>query len=286
MANQPENAEHPPAGVPQQEAGLRRRLYDIIFEADTRSGKLFDVVLLVTIVVSVVVVMLESVEAIRVQWGGLLRGIEWTITVLFTIEYLLRLICVRNRWRYATSFFGIVDLLAILPTYLRPFIGGSQSLSVIKVLRLVRVFRVFKLGRYVQESQVLMRALRATQPKITVFLLVIMTLVLVMGTLLYVVESPQPDSDFTSIPRSVYWAIVTITTVGYGDIAPQTILGQTLAAVAMILGYSIIIVPSGIFSVEIITAHKQSLTTQTCPDCLREGHDEDARHCKYCGQPL
>ena len=166
------------------------------------------------------------------------------------------------------------------------YIYTYPQIYTIKVLRLVRVFRVFKLGRYVQESQVLMRALRATQPKITVFLLVIMTLVLVMGTLLYVVESPQPDSDFTSIPRSVYWAIVTITTVGYGDIAPQTILGQTLAAVAMILGYSIIIVPSGIFSVEIITAHKQSLTTQTCPDCLREGHDEDARHCKYCGQPL
>lgn len=283
MADQPGQE---PEYDPPAPAGWRGQLYDVIFEADTRGGKLFDVLLLATIVLSVVVVMLESVDSLASSWGGVLRGIEWAITILFTVEYLVRLIVVRHSWRYATSFFGIVDLLAILPTYLSLLTAGSRSLTVVRALRLVRVFRVFKLGRYVQESQVLLRALKATQAKIIVFLLVIMTLVLIMGTIIYVIESPLPETHFTSIPKGVYWAIVTITTVGYGDIAPQTVAGQALAAVAMLLGYAIIIVPSGIFSVEIIMAHKQNVTTQTCPSCLREGHDEDARHCKYCGGRL
>ena len=267
-------------------AGWRQKLHEVIFEADTPSGKLFDVLLLLAIFISVIVLMLESVESIRDPWGITLRGIEWTITILFTIEYLLRILSVRQPLRYCTSFFGVVDLLAILPTYLSVVAPISRSLATIRVLRLVRVFRVFKLGRYVDESQVLLKALKATQAKITVFLLVIVTLVLVMGALVYVIESPEPGSKFTSIPRSVYWAIVTVTTVGYGDMSPQTVPGQFLAAVAMILGYAIIIVPSGIFSAEIIMSRKTEVTTQTCPHCMLEGHESDAQYCRSCGGQL
>ena len=275
-----------PEAAPEGAAGWRQKLHEVIFEADTPSGKLFDVLLLLAIFISVIVLMLESVESIRDPWGITLRGIEWTITILFTIEYLLRILSVRQPLRYCRSFFGVVDLLAILPTYLSVVAPISRSLATIKVLRLVRVFRVFKLGRYVDESQVLLKALKATQAKITVFLLVIVTLVLVMGALVYVIESPEPGSKFTSIPRSVYWAIVTVTTVGYGDMSPQTVPGQFLAAVAMILGYAIIIVPSGIFSAEIIMSRKTEVTTQACPHCMLEGHESDAQYCRSCGGQL
>ena len=267
-------------------AGWQQKLYEVIFEADTGPGKLFDVLLLITILVSVIALMLESVESIEKQWGTWLRGIEWTITILFTIEYVFRILSVRRPLRYCTSFFGIVDLLAIVPTYLSVIVPGSRALSVVRVLRLVRVFRIFNLGRYERESQVLLKALKATQAKIIVFLLVIITLVLVMGALVYVIESPQPGSKFTSIPRSVYWAIVTVTTVGYGDMSPQTVPGQFLAAVSMILGYAIIIVPSGIFSAEIIMSRRTKVTTQACPSCMLEGHEKDAKYCRSCGDQL
>ena len=265
-------------------AGWRQKLDEVIFEADTPPGKLFDVLLLITILVSVIALMLESVESIEKQWGSWLRGIEWTITILFTIEYVFRIISVQRPLRYCTSFFGIVDLLAIVPTYLSVIVPGSRALGVVRVLRLVRVFRIFNLGRYERESQVLLKALKATQAKIIVFLLVIITLVLVMGALVYVIESPQPGSKFTSIPRSVYWAIVTVTTVGYGDMSPQTVPGQCPAAVAMILGDAIIIVPSGIFSAEIIMSRKTK--AQVCPGCMLEGHEKDAKYCRSCGDQL
>ena len=263
----------------------RARMHEIIFEADTPTGKAFDVALLVAIVLSVLAVVLESVEAIDVRFGTLLRAAEWFFTVLFTIEYVLRLISVRRPAAYAMSFLGVVDLLAVLPTYLSVFVPGSHSLLVIRALRLLRIFRVFKVTRYVGEVTALVSAIRATRAKITVFLFAVMTVVLIMGAAMYVIEGAA--SGFTSIPRSMYWAIVTVTTVGYGDIAPQTPLGQTVAAVTTLLGYSLIIIPTGIFSTELARMQfDRVITTQNCPSCTREGHDRDALHCKYCGAVL
>jgi len=267
-----------------QHAAWRERMHEVIFEADTPSGKTFDVVLLIAILLSVASVVLESVGSIRERYGTVLRIAEWFFTILFTIEYVARLLCVRRPARYAFSFFGIVDLLAILPTYLSPFVAGSQSLLVIRALRLLRVFRVFKAVRYVGEVTSLVTAIRATRAKITVFLFAVMTIVTIMGALMYVIEGKA--SGFTSIPRGIYWAIVTVTTVGYGDLAPQTVLGQAVAAVAMVMGYSLIIIPTGIFSMELVQAARRSITTQSCPECLREGHDADAAHCKHCGAGL
>lgn len=268
-------------------ADWRFRWHEIIFEADTPKGKAFDVGLLVTIAISVLIVMLQSVDAIDERYGVILNITEWIITIGFSIEYALRIACVRQPLRYIISFWGIVDLLSVLPSYVGLIIPGSQALSVVRVLRLIRVFRIFKLNNYIQESRVLLAALNAARPKIIVFLLVVMSLILVMGTTVYVIENLFiEDSDFTSIPKSIYWAIVTITTVGYGDIAPQTVLGQTIAAIAMILGYAIIVVPSGIFSVEIISASKAQTNTQACLTCTKEGHDDDAKYCKYCGSKL
>ena len=216
-------------------SGRRLRLHEIIFEADTPAGKLFDVVLLVAIVASVTVVMLESVEAINDRYGAVLRALEWFFTLLFTAEYVLRLYAVKRPSKYALSFFGVVDLLSVLPTYASLFFSATQSLAVIRAFRLLRIFRVLKLAHYVGEAGVLMAALRASRAKITVFLGAVVTITVCAGTLIYLIEGGQ-DSGFTSIPRSVYWAIVTVTTVGYGDIAPQTAFGQVLAAVLMILG--------------------------------------------------
>ena len=265
---------------------LATKLHEIIFEADTIAGKAFDVALLLAIVLSVSAVMLESVAEISKHWGPQLIAIEWFFTILFTFEYLLRLYCVRRPWRYAISFFGLVDLLSIVPTYLSVVTRGTQVLLVIRTLRLVRVFRIFKLHQYVNESRALFVALHATRKKIAVFILVVATLVMILGSAMYLIEGSQKDTRFTSIPKSVYWAVVTMTTVGYGDIAPQTALGQGLATVAMLLGYSIIIVPTGIFSVEIIMAHKQQVSTKACTNCSQEGHDYDAIHCKFCGAHL
>jgi voltage-gated potassium channel len=261
----------------------RARLHEIIFEADTPAGRAFDVGLLVAIVVSVIAVMLESVAGIRHAYGGALRGLEWTLTVVFTIEYALRLMAVDRPWRYARSFFGLVDFLAVAPTYLALILPEAQTLIVIRAIRLLRVFRIFKLAHFLGEAQQLALALRASGRKITVFLGSIVTVVVITGALMYIVEGEE--HGFTSIPTSMYWAVVTMTTVGYGDIAPRTPLGQTLAAVLMILGYAIIAVPTGIVSVELAKTGR-AVSRQACPACGAEGHDHDAIHCKYCGASL
>lgn len=262
----------------------RRRLHEIIFEADTPEGRLFDTALIVSIVMSVILVMLDSVASIRADWGGWLYAAEWLFTLLFTVEYGLRLFCVGRPLKYATSFYGIVDLLAILPTYFSILLPGSQYLLVIRILRVLRIFRVFKLVQYLGEASLLMQALRESRRKITVFLFTVLTLVCIFGSLMYLIE--DNSSGFTSIPRGIYWSIVTLTTVGYGDISPQTNFGQLIASLIMILGYSILAVPTGIVTVEMSQAFKRKVTTQACPDCSREGHDKDARFCKYCGAQL
>lgn len=266
-------------------AAWRERVRVIIFEADTPPGKLFDVLLFVAIVLSVVAVMLESVEAFREQHRTALLFTEWTFTALFTCEYVLRLISVPQPSRYARSFFGVVDVLAILPTYLSLVVPGAQSLIVIRGLRLLRIFRVFKLGRFLGEASVLRDAMAASRHKIIVFLGTILILVTILGAAMYLIEGTQ--NGFTSIPRSVYWAIVTMTTVGYGDIAPQTILGQVLASAVMILGYAIIAVPTGIVTAEIVDAAAgRRITTRMCPHCMSVGHQPEARFCRDCGEPL
>jgi len=262
----------------------RTAIHEIIFEADTPAGKAFDVALLVLIILSVVAVMLESTSAIEARYGHLLRTFEWIVTILFTIEYLLRLYCVGKPARYARSFFGIVDLLAILPTYLSVIIPGAQSLLVIRALRLLRVFRVLKLAHFVGEASELGAALRASARKIIVFLGAVLTIVVIVGSMMYLIEGQE--NGFTSIPVSIYWAIVTMTTVGYGDIAPQTALGKILASAIMIMGYGIIAVPTGIVSVELAGVTRRKITTQACPECGAGGHDGDAVHCKYCGAKI
>jgi voltage-gated potassium channel len=262
----------------------RATLHEIIFEADTPAGKAFDVVLIVCILLSVVTVTLESVQAIEQSYGGLLRAIEWGLTLLFTVEYCLRLFCVTRPLQYMTSFFGIVDLLAILPTYLSLVLPGSHYLLVIRALRVLRVFRVLKLTQYLSEAHLLGRALYASRHKITVFLFTVLMIVIIIGALMYLVEGEA--GGFTSIPRSMYWAIVTLTTVGYGDIAPQTNVGQALAALVMVLGYGIIAVPTGIVTVELSKMGSKAISTPACAACAAEGHDVDARYCKYCGERL
>jgi voltage-gated potassium channel len=264
---------------------LRRRLHTIIFEADTPLGKAFDVTLLVAILVSVAAVCLESVSSINARYGALLRAVEWTLTGAFTLEYLLRLYCVERPLRYARSFYGVVDLLSILPTYLGLFYTHGHQLAVIRALRLLRVFRVFKLGHFVREADMLASALLASRRKIMVFLGAVISLAFIMGTLMYLVEGDQ--SGFTSIPESVYWAIVTMTTVGYGDIAPTTVIGKFIASVMMISGYAIIAVPTGIVGVEMARAAEHGpISTQACPACGVGRHDHDAVHCKHCGTEL
>jgi voltage-gated potassium channel len=262
----------------------RERLHEIIFEAETPAGKAFDLALLVCIVASVATVMLESVSSIRAQYGTILRALEWGFTILFTVEYVLRLICVGRPLRYATSFFGVVDLLAIAPTYLSIFFAGAQSLIVIRALRLLRIFRVLKLAHFVGEASMLREALRASMRKITVFLGTVLTVVVIVGALMYLVEGEA--SGFTSIPQGMYWAVVTLTTVGYGDVAPQTFVGKLLASGVMILGYGIIAVPTGIVTVELAQARRAPISTEACPDCGAGGHDSDAEFCKYCGAHL
>lgn len=265
-------------------AAWRAHLHEVIFEADTLAGKAFDVGLLWCIVLSVLAVLLESVASIRARFELPLRAIEWGFTILFTIEYGLRLISVGRPLRYATSFFGIVDLLAIVPSYLSLLIPGTQSLIVILALCLLRIFRVLKLVRFLDEAQLLSRALRDSRHKITIFLGTVLTLVLIIGTLMHLIEGEA--HGFRSIPHGVYWAIVTLTTVGYGDIAPGTVPGRILASFVMILGYSIIAVPTGIVTVALSKASARQVSTQACPQCSAEGHDADARFCKYCGGRL
>lgn len=274
------------AGAP---GSLRSKTYRVIFLHDTPLGKAFDVVLILAILASVAVVMVESVQAIQAEYGELLRALEWLFTVLFTIEYVLRLWCVDRPSRYAWSFFGVVDLLAVLPSYLSLFIPGGQVLSVIRILRVIRVFRVLKLAQFVGEADLLFAALRAARFKITVFLISVISIVVVVGSIMYLVEGPE--AGFTSIPEGVYWGIVTLTTVGYGDIAPLTPFGQTLAAMVMILGYGIIAVPTGIVTAELVHQGRMdgiraAIKSRTCADCHREEDDPEARFCRYCGTTL
>lgn len=263
---------------------LKQRLHEIIFEAETKEGKAFDIALLIAIIASVLTVMLESVKSIEEQYGTTLRILEWSFTALFSIEYILRLAIINKPKKYAFSFYGIIDLLSIIPTYLSIFIAGTHSLLVIRTIRLLRIFRVLKLVQFMGEATTLMDALKASKQKITVFIGGVLSLTIILGTLMYLVEGG--DNGFTSIPKSIYWSIVTLTTVGYGDIAPQTVLGQTIASIIMILGYGIIAVPTGIVSSEIVKTDNKKTNTQSCPECSLEGHDNDAKHCKFCGHKL
>lgn len=262
---------------------LRERLHAIIFEADTPAGRWFDIILLILIILSVLVVMVESVAEYADQFGRLFFWLEIFFTAVFTIEYVLRLYVVYRPWKYATSFFGIVDLLSLLPTYLAFLFVGSGSLLVIRALRLLRVFRIFKLGQFMREGAVIVSAMRASWNKIMVFLFFVLLAVTIIGSVMYLVEG-QTNDAFTSIPRSVYWAIVTLTTVGYGDIVPQTAFGQFLSAAVMILGYAVIAVPTGIVTNELLNEQSNKNNTQSCRFCGREGHDDDALYCKYCGE--
>ena len=295
--------------IPDPSKARRDRLYKIVFLADTRAGKLYDLVLILTVMLSVFGVMLDSVDAVQRRCGFILFAVEWGFTVLFTVDYLVRLYCVGRTFRYAFSFYGMVDLLGVIPTYLGYAFPGGRYLVSIRFLRVLRVFRVLKLAAYVDEARLLGQALRASRKRITVFLLTVVTLVIILGSLMYVIESEgsygnglssasrsiesvesaeKEEIRFTSIPRSIYWAIVTLTTVGYGDISPRTPLGQALAAIVMIIGYSTIIVLTGIVTLEMAdTARgKESRESRACPRCAEEGHAEDALYCKRCGEKL
>ncbi len=270
---------------PDRRAPWRKELRVILFEADTPAAKAFDVALLVTILLSVSVVMAESVTPFRERFGLALDVAEWVFTLLFTGEYVLRLLSVRRPARYARSFFGIIDVLAILPTYLSVLVPGAESMLVIRGLRLLRVFRVFKLARFLGEASLLGRALLNSRHKVIVFLGTVLILVTILGAAMYLIEGEE--NGFTSVPTSVYWAIVTMTTVGYGDITPHTVAGKALAAMVMILGYSIIAVPTGIVTAEIVeTAVGGRISTRCCPDCMSEGHLLHASYCKDCGAAL
>jgi len=264
------------------QAAWKRRLYCIIFESKTPGGKAFDVSLLIAIGLSVTVVMLESVKSIQAEYAILLRDLEWIFTGLFTIEYIARLLCVRRAWRYAVSFYGIIDLLAILPSYINLFTSANYVM-VVRVLRLLRVFRVLKLAHFLEETDTLVTALRASRRKIMVFIFTVLAVVIVMGTLMYLIEGEA--NGFTSIPYGIYWAIVTLTTVGYGDITPHTPLGQLMASLIMIMGYGIIAVPTGIFSMELRQAAK-ARDARVCANCETVESDRAARFCRRCGKPF
>ena len=263
---------------------LKQRTHEVIFEAESRAGRLFDLVLLGLILLSVIAVALESVNSIDARYGDVLRLIEWGVTLLFSLEYLLRLWCVRRPWRYAFSFYGVIDLLAIIPTPLALLFPGAQAISALRALRLLRVFRVLHLSAFEQEADSLKEAFLASRTKITVFLLGVLILVVIIGSAAYFVEHREADTHFTSIPAGVYWAIVTLTTVGYGDITPHTATGKALSAFMMLMGYSLIIVPSSLLGAEL--ARKTKRSSQHCPSCAREGHEQDARHCRFCGEKL
>ena len=266
-------------------SAARQRIHEVIFEADTPAGKLFDLILFAAICGSVIVVLLESMASMRAQYGPLLRAAEWGFTLLFSAEYALRLWTVHRPARYATSFFGIIDLLAILPTWLSLVLPGAQSLLVVRILRLLRVFRVLKLAEYLSESHLLWQAMRASRKKITIFLFTVITIVVIVGAAMYVIEGAE--HGFTSIPLSIYWAVVTLTTVGYGDLAPVTPLGQSLAALLMLTGYGIIAVPTGIVTAELTrVAGAAPVSAQACPGCGLGAHEHDAVYCRRCGTKL
>jgi voltage-gated potassium channel len=265
---------------------LKKRIFTIIFGTDTPAGKTFDVVLLILIILSVSAVILESVASLRESYHNIFFSAEWFFTIVFTIEYALRVISSPRPWKYMKSFYGIIDLLAILPTYMGLIFDTSTFLLTIRALRLFRMFRIFKLGRYLREAAVLVQALQLSMRKIIVFFGGVLTLIMILGSLMYLIEGEE--NGFTSIPQSIYWAIVTVTTVGYGDIAPVTVLGKMLASVAMLTGYSIIAVPTGIISVEISKAVRSGNLARptTCKGCNHKDHDPDAMYCKVCGDKL
>jgi len=265
---------------------IRHRTHEIIFEADTPTGKTFDVLLIVAIFISVSAVILESVPSIEANFGPALRTAEWTFTILFSLEYFMRLICVRRPLGYVFSFFGVIDFLAFMPTYLAIFFGGAQVFLVVRVLRLLRLFRILKMIRYVTEADTLVRALKASRPKILIFLFAVGAIVTIVGAIMHLVEQSTPG--FESIPSSMYWAIVTVTTVGYGDVIPITGLGRFFASILMVMGYGIIAVPTGIITSEFITraSSLSAVSTQVCESCSREGHAPDAIYCKFCGAKL
>lgn len=264
--------------------GWRERLFVVIFEADTKAGKYFDFLLIAAIVASVTVVMLDSIPSVHAKYGGILRSLEWFFTIMFTVEYAARMVCVNHPTRYARSFYGVIDFLSILPTYASFFYPGLHALVDLRLLRLLRIFRLLKLAAYVDEYVQLARAVRSSRRKILIFLSVVAILVIVNGTLLYVVEGGE-GTAFTSIPTSVYWAITTVSTVGFGDIAPQTDLGRAIASVTMLIGWGILAVPTGIVTSEMTAQkfQKHKVTTYTCRECLTTGHDADACFCKHCG---
>lgn len=271
-----------------QKSNWKSKLHEIIYEADTRAGKLFDILLFIIIVLSILIVMLESVETIDNKYHDILDISEWIITILFTIEYFARIISIKKPSKYIFSFYGVIDFLSTIPKYLSLFFVGTHALIALRALRLLRVFRILKLVQFLGASSNLSKALKASRTKITVFLFAVMILCVILGTIMYLVEGNQ-DSGFTSIPRSVYWAIVTLTTVGYGDIAPVTALGQFIAAMIMILGYGIIAIPTGIVSAEYVNLGKGKnihLNTQSCPNCASEKHADGAIFCSNCGNKL
>ena len=264
----------------------QRKLFIVIFGHHTRGGRMFDVALLVAILASVLVVMLDSVEGIRARHGPLLYGLEWAFTILFTIEYVLRLACVENKRKYALSFFGIVDLLAILPTFASLYFTNARALTTVRAFRLLRVFRVLKLVRFVGEAAALRDAIWGSRQKIAVFLLTVFVIVTILGSLMHLVESSAGNAGFTSIPQSIYWAIVTMTTVGYGDVVPQTPVGKFVSVMLIVIGYSLIVVPTSIVSSELGGGRGLGATVRRCSACGFAGHDADAGFCKRCGRSL
>ncbi|MDO7744989.1 MAG: ion transporter [Pedobacter sp.] len=263
----------------------RFALHEVIYESNTPAGKAFDIALLFAIFTSIIIVMLDSVQSLHKQYGSLFYTIEWIFSALFTLEYIVRLISIRRPAKYVFSFLGIIDLIALIPTYLSIFFIGAQSLLVFRALRLLRVFRIFKLGHFLTEINFLTVAIKGSIRKISIFLMTVFMLAVILGSIMYLVE--QRENGFSNIPESIYWAIVTITTVGYGDISPVTPLGKMLAALVMLIGYAIIAVPTGIITHDLaIAARKKKEVLESCPACSREGHDADAAFCKYCGSSL
>ncbi len=273
-------------------SGWKHKLHEVIYEADTPAGKFFDLVLFVLIILSVILVMLESVDHIDQEHHKILLTLEWVITIFFTLEYIARIISIKKPWKYIFSFYGIIDFVSTIPLYLSYILAGSQVLLAVRAFRLLRVFRILKLVKFIGEASQLQAALKASRTKIAVFIYVVLILSVILGTLMYLIEGDE--AGFTSIPRSIYWTIVTLTTVGYGDIAPQTPLGQFLATVIMILGYGIIAVPTGIVTAEFSRNKKEEgksaqtihTNTQACPSCSAEGHRDNATHCYNCGDLL
>lgn len=275
---------------PATETGWRRKWFDIIYRHDTPPSRNFDLLLVFVIFTSVMVIMFDSVKTIHARHATLLYALEWGFTLLFTAEYILRLIVVRRWWRYAFSTWGLIDLLSILPTYLSVLFPGSQSLLVVRILRVLRLFRILKLTQYVEEGGVLVSALWRSRRKIFIFICAILTVVVIFGAMMYVIEGPE--HGYTSIPTGMYWAIVTMATVGYGDISPETVFGRFVASLLILIGYSIIAVPTGIYTAELASSLREASRDTAhhdhrgCPDCGLEGHDPDAMHCRHCGTSL